>query len=212
MFPPCLLTIFLLLSPVLASKPPTEPGGPAPPKVAPTKFENFTWADPFSSPMLANFDASCENERTFTALEYQIHDLKEPEPKGLLPYRVAIKKLFTGRNYPGGWNGMDAHGYERNLLRMEYTDVPVKVREWIEEQARTEGPGKGLFGVYDKAKKGQTITSMADLPEVDYLRPQDPQRIAIFTPGAIYETLPLWLAEGSDCEGKSIPQWRQLDL
>ncbi|ROV98120.1 hypothetical protein VPNG_08567 [Cytospora leucostoma] len=196
-----LITLTLLSSPALGLlSPPPLPNGNIPPRVEPTKTENFTWSDPFSSPKLSGFDAACESERTFTALEYQLHDLQEPEPKGLWPYGDALKALFGGRSYPGGWDGIDAHGYERNLIKMEYTDVPVKVREWIEEQERSEGPGKGLFGVYDKPEKGATVTGVANLPKVDYLRPLDPGRVVIFAPGAVYETLPLWVAEESDCE------------
>ncbi|KUI72741.1 hypothetical protein VM1G_11858 [Cytospora mali] len=198
MLTPSLVTLTLLLSPALAMVPPPEEN--VPPMVDPSKLENFTWSDPFSSPNLDRFDATCENQRTFNALEYQLHDLQKEEPKGLWPYGDALKTLFGGRPYPGGWNGMDAHGYERNLLKMEYTNVPVKVREWIEEQERSEGPGQGLFGVYDKPKKGEKATDVAKLPKVDYLRPLDQNRVVIFTPGAVYETLPLWVAEGSDCE------------
>lgn len=205
MLTPSLITLALLLSSAVAFGP-AEPGAGdnIPPKIDPTKLENFTWSDPFSSPKLAEFDAACESQRTFTASEYQLHDLQQEEPKGLWPYSDALKTLFGGRPYPGGWNGMDAHRYERNLLKMEYTDVPVKVREWIEEQQRTKGPGKGLFGVYDKPGKGGKVEGEADLPKVDYLRPQDHKRVVIFAPGAVYENLPLWVAEGSGCEGMSI--------
>lgn len=199
-----LYALTLLSSPALGLLSPPPMPNNIPPRVEPTMTENFTWSDPFSSPKLAGFDTACESERTFTALEYQLHDLQEPEPKGLWPYGDALKALFGGRGYPGGWEGIDAHGYERILVKMEYTDVPVKVREWIEEQERSEGPGKGLFGVYDKPDKGAMVTGVANLPKEDYLRPLDQGRVAIFAPGAVYETLPLWVAEGSDCEGMSI--------
>lgn len=200
---PSLLSIALLLSPVLGGGVP-GPDANIPPKLEPTKLDNFTWADPFSSPKLANFDAACESQRTFKAFEYQLHDLQLQEPKGLGPYSEALKDFFGGRPYPGGWDGIDAHRYERNLLKMEYSDVPLKVREWIEEQERSEGPGKGLFAVYRKPTEGETVKKTAKVPEADKvekLRPLDEKKTVIFAPGAVYETLPLWVAEGSKCEG-----------
>lgn len=202
---PSLLSVALLLSPALGGGIP-NPEDSIPPKIEPTKLENFTWTDPFSSPKLANFDASCESQRTFKAFEYQLHDLQLPEPQGLQSYGEALKTFFGGRPYPGGWDGIDAHRYERNLLKMEYADVPVKVREWIEEEERSEGPGKGLFAVYQKPVEGETVKKTAKLPEADKaskLRPLDEKRTVIFAPGAVYETLPLWVAEGSKCEGET---------
>lgn len=201
MHTPSLFSVAILLSPVLAGGVPGPDDSP-PPKVEPTKLENFNWTNPFTSPKLANFDAACESKRTFEANEFQLHDLQLPEPKGLQPYGEALKEFFGGREYPGGWDGIDAHRYERNLLKMEYADVPVKVREWIEEEERSEGPGKGLFAVYQKPAEGETVKKVAKLPKADHLRPLDKKRTVIFAPGAVYETLPLWVAEGSDCEGK----------
>lgn len=202
---PSLLSIALLLSPVLGGGVP-GPDENIPPKIEPTKLDNFTWTDPFSSPKLANFDAACESQATFKAFEYQLHDLQMPEPQGLQPYGEALKTFFGGRPYPGGWDGIDAHRYERNLLKMEYADVPVKVREWIEEEERSEGPGKGLFAVYQKPAEGETVKKTAKLPEADKadkLRPLDEKKAVIFAPGAVYDTLPLWVAEGSKCEGET---------
>lgn len=104
--------------------------------------------------------------------------------------------VFSGRPYPGGWDGMDAHGYERELVKMEYRDVPVQVREWIENQEEAEGPGKGLFGVFAKPGTGETASASVE------------DKIVIFAPGALYETLPLWLVQDSGCEGMSCLTWR----
>lgn len=207
MLTPSFTTIALLLSPAVAmiGQPASENKPLIPPKIEPTKLENFTWSDPFSSPRLADFDVTCAGQHTFKASEYQLHDLQVEEPMGLWPYGDALKALFGGRPYPGGWEGMDAHGYERNLLKMEYADVPVRVREWIEE---TDGLGKGLFGVYDKPGKGERVTGPAKLTNVDNARPLDQQMVVIFTPGAVYETLPLWVAEASGCKGTSLLQIR----
>ncbi|KAF3760902.1 hypothetical protein M406DRAFT_222572, partial [Cryphonectria parasitica EP155] len=163
------------------------------------KLEDFPWANPFGTPELKQFDAACDATKTFPAAEFQLHDLSTPEPLGLLPYNEVLKGFFGGRPYPGAWSGIDAHGYERILLKMEYAQVPRKVREWIEEQERTEGPGKGLFAVFDTPGKAETVESLADLVGYD-LRSLDGKRVVIFAPGAVYENLPLWVAEDSECE------------
>lgn len=196
MYPVQFFSLALLLSPCLAAVGPTSPQSPIPPKVDPTKLDNFTWSDPFSSPKIHQFDTTCESSRTFSASEFQLHDLSEPEPEGLLPFRERLLAVFGQRNYPGGWDGMDAHGYERNLLKMEYKDVPVQVREWIVTQEKSEGSGtgKGLFAVLEKAGK--------DEKESEDSTSQDEDKIVLFAPGAVYETLPLWLAQDSGCEGK----------
>lgn len=198
MLPLSLVTFAALLSPALAGGYP-EGGANVPPKVAPERLDNFTWTNPFVNKQIDQFDAACENTRTFSASEFQLHDLSTPEPAGLEPYSEALKGIFGGRPYPGGWNGIDAHGYERNLLKMEYKDVPLKVKQWIEDQEKTEGPGKGLFAVFDKPDKGEVVKRTADLGKDPRL--VDEKRNVVFAPGAIYETLPLWVAEDSGCEG-----------
>ncbi|KAJ4395870.1 hypothetical protein N0V93_000084 [Gnomoniopsis smithogilvyi] len=192
------LSLAILLTPCLAATGPPMPESPIPPKVEPTKLDNFTWRDPFSSPKIHQFDAACESSRTFAASEFQLHDLSAPEPQGLLPFRKQLLAVFGSRNYPGGWDGMDAHGYERNLLKMDYKDVPIQVRKWIEEQEKSEGPGKGLFAVLDKSGKEDTTETKQESDKSPSL---DEDKIVMFAPGAVYETLPLWLAQDSACEG-----------
>lgn len=200
------ISLALLLSPCLASVGPAVPKSNIPPKVDPTKLDNFTWRDPFSSPKIHQFDAACENTRTFSASEFQLHDLSEPEPLGLFPFRNKLLAAFGSREYPGGWDGMDAHGYERNLLKMDYKDVPVQVREWAEGQERSEGPGKGLFAVLDKSTEGETADTKASESSLEE------DKIVLFAPGALYETLPLWLAQDSACEGMILLHLVRLSL
>lgn len=202
MFSSSLLSLAVIISPVFAGGPPLPGSGAdrVPPKVDPTKLENFAWANPFSpASKLRQFDATCDSTRTFSAAEFQLHDLRQPEPTGLKPYNEALKGLFYGREYPGGWEGMDNHGYERNMLKMEYTEVPAKVREWIQEQESAQGPGKGLYAILDKpAKRAEDDDDDDDEDEAE-----SQGKVVIFAPGAIYENLPLWVAEDSGCEGAS---------
>ncbi|KAK7946441.1 uncharacterized protein PG986_010762 [Apiospora aurea] len=173
-----------------------RPGGPG----ATTATKNFRWKNPFSDEAAAASNLlllkpSCSATRSFKAHQYLLDDLKEAPPLGLGPYADRLKAFFQGREYPGSWDGLDPHGYDRNVVLMEWEDAPVAVRAWIDEQAKqkktekTDGEkkkedlsGKGLFAVYRKARA-----------------PKD-HKVIIFAPGAIYETLPLWVAEGSDCE------------
>ncbi|PSR90307.1 hypothetical protein BD289DRAFT_366349 [Coniella lustricola] len=189
-----LLSLAFIISPVFAVGPavPPQPEDRIPPKVDPTRLENFPWTNPFSSASkLGQFDATCDSTRTFSAAEFQLHDLRQPEPTGLKPYSEALKGLFYGRGYPGGWEGMDNHGYERNMLKMEYDEVPAKVKDWIQEQESAKGPGQGLYAVLDKP-----LSRADDKDDED----ESGQKVVIFAPGAIYENLPLWVAENSNCE------------
>ncbi|KAK3316916.1 hypothetical protein B0H66DRAFT_583330 [Apodospora peruviana] len=187
------------VGPSIPNGPPKRPDG------KPTKMENWKWTDPFTK----KFDAACSAEKSFPATEYLLDDLSEKAPKGLVQYREALKKVFADREYPGSWDGIDPHGYDRNLLMMEYSAVPVPVREWIEDQERQDSAkGKGLFAVYEKPvgeteprHTVQVAATPSPIPAA--LRPLDEKRVVIFAPGALYETLPLWVAEsaeGSDCK------------
>lgn len=198
----------------------------------PALMPNWSWPNPFpsdpsstritissaseaSSP--TRFVATCSSTKTFKATEYLLDDLQELPPQGLIPWVEALRKVFTNRPYPGSWDGIDPHGYDRNMLMMEYVDVPLRVRRWIEsEEWAEEGKGKGLFAVLAKADvdKGEKIVAtatslinekkegapMTEEEEKEW-RKGDEQRVVIFAPGAVYENAPLWVAEESECEG-----------
>jgi hypothetical protein len=175
----------------------------------PEKMANWRWPNPFTSPRHKKFSAACEAERTFPAQEFLLDDLGESGATGLIAYRDALKSVFAAREYPGSWDGIDPHGYDRTLLTMDYEVMPLKVREWIEEQERTDGPGRGLFAVYGRPMPGtrvlNTIRVPEEVPVSKEWRDRDDTRVALFAPGAIYEVLPLWVAEGSKCEGGLSP-------
>ncbi|OIW29284.1 hypothetical protein CONLIGDRAFT_413808 [Coniochaeta ligniaria NRRL 30616] len=183
---------------------PAAPGQQVRPEGKPTKMEDFKWADPFSSSKIRKFTPSCDAEKTFHAREYLLDDLQLEPPLGLEPWAEALKKIFKGRPYPGSWDGWDPHGYDRNLLMMEYSEVPIPVREWIEEQERTDGEGRGLFAVYEKPKDSHhKIHNVVKFPTkgmTPALRPLDKKKVLLFAPGALYDLLPLWVAESSDCK------------
>ncbi|KAB5571754.1 hypothetical protein GE09DRAFT_1096759 [Coniochaeta sp. 2T2.1] len=195
---------FTLVSSAGAVTGPSVPGQGARPEGKPTKMEDFQWADPFSSSKIRKFSAQCEADKSFRAREYLLDDLSVEPPLGIAPWADALKKIFKGRPYPGSWDGIDPHGYDRNLLMMEYSEVPIPVREWIEEQERTDGDGKGLFAVYEKPKDAQhKIQNVVKFPTkgmTPALRPLDKKKVVLFAPGALYDLLPMWVAEGSNCK------------
>ncbi|KAL2756063.1 hypothetical protein ACRALDRAFT_1081926 [Sodiomyces alcalophilus JCM 7366] len=167
-----------------------------------TIVESFKWRDPFTSQTTDNFDAACEVTKVFTAEQYTLHQLYDKQPLGLWSYVEGLKDFFTEREYPGGFSGLDRHGWDRNVLLMHYDTVPIQVREWIEEQTRTESEHYGLFATFKKPEdKHQKVTEQVAIPKdgpVD--REEDKDKVILFAPGALYEILPLFVAESSDCK------------
>ncbi|KAI5462719.1 hypothetical protein BGZ63DRAFT_384598 [Mariannaea sp. PMI_226] len=164
--------------------------------------ENFDWKDPFQSEAISSFEPACESKASFDVLEYTLHDLMEPYPSGLKPWANGLREVFSDREYPGSWAGLDRHLHDRSLLLMGYEKIPLVVREWIEEQERSDGQGKALFAVFEKPKKDKDeVTSVVEFPSAEKIdRSQDEKKVAIFAPGALYGILPLWSAEGSNCK------------
>lgn len=176
---------------------------PPPNNITPHLVDGWLWKDPFPAAQEAGLQPTCEVTKHFWALEYTLHDLVEKPPYGLKPWAGALKKFFSQREYPGSWSGYDKHGYDRALLKMDYTDVPLAVRKWIEEQDRTGGEGKGLFGVFTKPEEGNDkVGDVVETPEGEVDRSEDENKVVIFAPGGIYHTLPLWVAESSECPGE----------
>lgn len=160
-------------------KPPKNqrPAGPVKPN------ENFPWKDPFTPAAKEAYTSACAARGTFAAQEFLLDDLELDPPLGLGPYAPQLRGFFAGRAYPGGWDGLDPHGYDRNVLLMDEDDVPAAVRAWIRDQEASEAKaGNGLFAVWPKH----------GAPD---------KKVVIFAPGAVYGILPLWVAEQSDCQG-----------
>ncbi|WDK20862.1 hypothetical protein CGRA01v4_12151 [Colletotrichum graminicola] len=183
-------------------------GKPPVPQAKTTMADNFPWRDPFAATADGSsaYAAVCEASATFPAAQYTLHDLFDKPPTGLFNYADGLKAFFSGREYPGGWAGLDRHMYDRNVLLMEYADVPPRARAWIEAQERRDGDGKGLFAVFDKpASAEDKVMERVVVPpegEGDVDRALDGARVAIFAPGALYHVLPLFVADGSECEGE----------
>ncbi|KAF6832403.1 phenylacetaldoxime dehydratase [Colletotrichum plurivorum] len=157
--------------------------------------ESFPWSDPFGAhPSPPGFRARCEATATFRATQHVIREIHEPLPVGLAPWADAIRYFFGGRPFPGGWNGVDPRGADREVVKMEYADVPAAVKEWIVEQKKGEGDSRWLFGVYEKPGPGGKVGGTAAEEDL----------VVLFAAGAVYEVLPLWVAGGSECEGEML--------
>ena len=168
----------------------------------PDKPDTWRWKYPFSDEAMTPYTQTCTSTRAFPAREFTLHDLMEPFPRGLGAWAPGLKDFFAGRAYPGGWGGWDRHLHDRSVVYMEFADVPAKVRAWIAEQERSGGEGKGLFAVFKRPAEGEeTVGGTVGVEEG-----ADEDKVVIFAPGALYEVLPLWVAEGSECEGEfSVP-------
>ncbi|KAK4162898.1 Glucarate dehydratase [Cladorrhinum sp. PSN259] len=170
-------------------------------KAAP--IPNFKWINPFKTERRQKYEAACASQMLFEAQEFVLDDLADGPPGGLIQYRDALKNLFGMREYPGSWDGIDPHGYDRLILMMDYETVPLKVREWIEEEVRRNGPGHGLYGVYARPAPPTRVldtVKIPDAPVTDEWRSRDDRRVVLFAPGALHENLPLWLTQTTGCE------------
>lgn len=47
-----------------------------------------------------------------------------------------LKVFYNKQHYPGSWNGVDKHGNDRELLKMNYEELPFAVREWIKKHPK----------------------------------------------------------------------------
>ncbi|QKD54654.2 uncharacterized protein FOBCDRAFT_240122 [Fusarium oxysporum Fo47] len=159
--------------------------------------QGFDWKDPFALDAMASFRPTCEAKAQLDGTSSQ---------GGLKPWSKGLKAVFADKEYPGGWLGLDPHLNGRSLLLMNYDQMPLLVRRWIEQQERTDGKGKALFAVLEKPKNDEDeIEKVVQFPEADKIdRDNDKDKVAIFAPGALYGILPLWTAGASKCEDQFV--------
>ncbi|PKS05953.1 hypothetical protein jhhlp_007786 [Lomentospora prolificans] len=161
--------------------------------------DSFKWLPPFpgdGTPL--NGYTSCDSKAFFNATQYKYIDLNEVPPAGLFPWAPSIRSLFNSRAYPGSWHGVNFKGDDREIVLIEYKDVPELAQNWIEEQ---------LKDPQMKAKRFMTVLGKPDsegkvpqASELDKLKPED--KLFMFAPGELYTFLPLWVAKGAKCEDK----------
>lgn len=181
--------------------------------------ESFKWSRPYPDDGTdpGGFHLNCREKRTLHAKMYRLSDLDLDPPAGLKPWANAIRDFMSHRDYPGSWDGVDHKGEDREIVVMEYADVPAPVRHWIEQQQLDDSESnnkKWLYGVFAKPKtEGEMITAtapphgqptmsvgehggevqkVADIPDKD--------KILVFPGSSVYEIAPLWVAHGSNCD------------
>ncbi|KAH6627336.1 hypothetical protein F5144DRAFT_651607 [Chaetomium tenue] len=172
---------------------------------------SFQWSRPFPEDGTdpGGFQVLCRHAASFAARMYKLRDLAEAPPSGLAPWRGGIEAFLKGREYVGSWDGVDHKGEDRELVVMEWGDVPEGVRAWIEEQKADESEAnekKWLFGVFDKPEEkvaggGEAESGREGQQEAGKASEvASGGKIVVFPAGALYEILPLWVAKGSGCE------------
>lgn len=166
--------------------------------------KGFDWVRPFPDDGLppGGFDVPCQAIATFKAHQHKLSDLKKAES----PWAGVVESMINGHMYAGSWDGVDHKHDKREVIMMEYTDVPQPVLDWIDAQQHDSENGKPwLFSVYEKPRPdtgdgprgGEPKWAPAKGGDV-----RDEDKVLVFPAGAIYEILPLWVAKGSTCEGR----------
>lgn len=178
---------------------------------------SFQWSRPFPEDGTdpGGFQVLCRHAASFAARMYRLRDLAEAPPAGLAPWRGGIEAFLRARDYVGSWDGVDHKGEDRELVVMEWAEVPERVRAWIEEQRADESEAnerRWLFGVFEKPEEkvagergeggGEGQQEAGKASEV-----ASGGKIVVFPAGALYEILPLWVAKGSGCERKDYLVW-----
>ncbi|KAK3494283.1 uncharacterized protein B0T23DRAFT_334990 [Neurospora hispaniola] len=175
--------------------------------------DTFRWSRPFPDDGTdpGGFLVNCRAEGTFHAMMYKLSDLLAEPPEGLSPWHDAIEDFLGRRSYLGSWDGVDHKGHDREIVVMEYADVPGPATDWIENQQRDTSKtddGKWMFAVFRKpdnqtdkvtgTMKPALTREAADAHEASPISAKD--KIVVFPAGAIYEILPLWVSRSSKCE------------
>ncbi|KAJ9143709.1 hypothetical protein NKR23_g6419 [Pleurostoma richardsiae] len=168
--------------------------------------DHFKWQNPFPSdgadPM--GFEVTCDVLATFHAKQYTVKELVEDTDYAFVVGNFGWN--YGTRRYPGSWDGVDQGGDKRDVVMMEYNDVPEPAREWIESHQNEEDPAKSwLFRVYEKRREAETEFTEGQIGDGDQIwglvKPTSTEgKLVFFAPAALYEILPLFVAKGSSCE------------
>jgi hypothetical protein len=171
--------------------------------------DSFHWSQPFpdDASEIGGFNVTCKAKRKFKAMLYKFKDMDAPPPAGLAPWKEYLLPFYESRPYPGSWDGIDHGGEERELVMMEFKDVPRPVKLWLDKQVWARGPSApALQFIVEEKHHLENPRAKADaVGDYTHDHEHDDHRVMFFPAGAIYEILPLWVAEGSDCPCESSP-------
>jgi hypothetical protein len=98
------------------------------------------WTAKWSTTDLQPYTQKCQNRNTYTAKIYKLSEMY-PDLKDFAP---DLKIFYNKQLYAGSWSGHDAHGTQRDLMRMTLSTLPYKVREWLKQN-----PTQKHFSVQD---------------------------------------------------------------
>ncbi|KAK7181635.1 hypothetical protein DPSP01_014221 [Paraphaeosphaeria sporulosa] len=130
----------LLAAAALASSDSSAPASEESPKPADPTPAGEIWAAKWTDADLTSYTKHCASSSTLKA---QIYTLGEMYPT-LKEWAPQLKVFYNKQLYPGSWEGKDAHGEGRELLKMAYEELPFAVREWL-----TKNPKQRHFSVQD---------------------------------------------------------------
>lgn len=154
---------------------------------------DFPWRDQLpANGGNVNGYTSCQSTSHFNATQYKLSDLREPSPAGLAPWADVVEALFTSRFYPGSWQGVNYKGEDRDVVVMEWLDVPVTAGGWVEEQLSDEEM---------RLKRFMAVVTKSGA-EASFEETPVNERLLIIAPGELYNFLPLWVSDKSECEGE----------
>jgi hypothetical protein len=62
--------------------------------------------------------------------------LTAPVYPDLKDFAPQLKVFYNKQLYAGSWDGIDVHGGARELMRMDLSAMPYKVREWMKRETK----------------------------------------------------------------------------
>jgi hypothetical protein len=102
----------------------------APPAEDPTPV-GALWTAAWNETTLKPYTPSCASRSTYHGAIYKLASLY-PDLETFAPQ---LKIFYNKQLYPGSWSGIDLHGGERELIKMDLSELPWKVREWIKKES-----------------------------------------------------------------------------
>jgi len=90
------------------------------------------WTAKWTDETLAPYTRKCESSAIIKA---EIYNLSEIYP-ALKKWAPELKIFYNKQLYPGSWDGEDKHGTGRELLKMDFEELPFAVREWLQRNPK----------------------------------------------------------------------------
>ncbi|PSN74687.1 hypothetical protein BS50DRAFT_469665, partial [Corynespora cassiicola Philippines] len=90
------------------------------------------WTASWTPSDLTPYTQHCTSRTTFTAGIYKLSEMY-PALKDFAPQ---LKIFYNKQLYPGSWEGIDLHGTERELLKMDMEQIPFAVREYLQRNPK----------------------------------------------------------------------------